>query len=67
MRIASRFGLAPVDIAVDLKRIMEHVHSVIAEIYSHTTPESLQNQGIHVFLGEPHFIDAHTISIGNQN
>ncbi|GAI39558.1 unnamed protein product, partial [marine sediment metagenome] len=66
MRTASRFGLAPVDSAVDLKPVMEHVRSVIAEIYSHTTPETLRDQGIHVFLGEPHFIDAHTISIGDQ-
>jgi pyruvate/2-oxoglutarate dehydrogenase complex dihydrolipoamide dehydrogenase (E3) component len=67
MRTADRFGLGPVDTMIDLKPIMEHVHSVIAEIYSHTTPESLRNQGIEVFLGEPRFIDAHTISIGDQN
>jgi len=66
MRTASRFGLAPVDTAVDLKPVMEHVRSVIAEVYSHTTPETLRNQGINVFLGEPHFIDAHTISVGDQ-
>ena len=54
MRTASRFGLAPVDTAVDLKPVMEHVRSVIAEIYSHTTPETLRSQGLHVFLGEPH-------------
>lgn len=66
MRTANRFGLAPVDTAVDLKPVMNHVRSVIAEIYSHTTPEALRNQGIHVFLGEPHFVDAHTISIGEQ-
>ena len=63
MRTADRFGLAPVDATVDLKQVMEHVRSVISEIYSHTTPESLRNQGMDVFLGEPHFIDAHTISV----
>ena len=66
MHTASRFGLAPVDTAVDLKPVMEHIRSIIAEIYSHTTPEVLRDQGIHVFLGEPHFTDAHTISIGAQ-
>ncbi len=66
MRTANRFGLAPVDTAVDLKPVMEHVRSVIAEIYSYTTPETLRNQGMHVFLGEPHFINTHTISIGDQ-
>ena len=66
MRTAGRFGLTPVETAVDLKPVMEHVRSVIAEIYSHTTPEALRNQGIDVYLGEPHFIDAHTISIGEQ-
>ncbi len=66
MRTASRFGLAPVEAAVDLKLVMDHVRSVIAKIYSYTTPETLRKQGIHVFLGEPHFVDAHTISIGDQ-
>jgi pyruvate/2-oxoglutarate dehydrogenase complex dihydrolipoamide dehydrogenase (E3) component len=66
MRTADRFGLPTMDAAVDLKPVMEHVHSVIAEIYSHTTPESLRDLGIDVFLGEPHFIDAHTISIGDK-
>jgi pyruvate/2-oxoglutarate dehydrogenase complex dihydrolipoamide dehydrogenase (E3) component len=66
MRTADRFGLPAMDAAVDLKPVMEHVHSVIVEIYSHTTPESLRDLGIDVFLGEPHFIDAHTISIGDK-
>jgi pyruvate/2-oxoglutarate dehydrogenase complex dihydrolipoamide dehydrogenase (E3) component len=66
MRTANRFGLTPVDTTVDLIPVMEHVGNVIAEIYSHTTPEALQNQGIDVFLGEPHFIDPHTISINDQ-
>jgi len=63
MRTADSFGLPTMDAAVDLKPVMDHVRSVIAEIYSHTTPENLRNQGMDVFLGEPHFIDAHTISI----
>jgi len=66
MRTANRFGLAAVDSAVDLKPVMEHVRSVIAEIYSNETPETLRKQGTHVFIGEPHFIDSHTISIGDQ-
>ncbi|MFC2031972.1 FAD-dependent oxidoreductase [Chloroflexota bacterium] len=66
MRTANRFGLVPVDNTVDLKPVMEHVHGVITEIYSNTTPDALRNQGMHVFLGEPRFTDAHTISIGDQ-
>jgi pyruvate/2-oxoglutarate dehydrogenase complex dihydrolipoamide dehydrogenase (E3) component len=66
MRTANRFGLTPVDTTVDLKPVMEHIRTVIAEIYSHTTPETLHDQGIDVFMGEPHFIDPHTISIGDQ-
>lgn len=66
MRTANRFGLEPVDTRVNLKSVMEHVRRVVAEIYSYTTPEVLQDQGIHVFLGEPHFVDAHTISIGDH-
>ena len=66
MRNANRFGLEPVDTAVDLQPVMEHVRAVVAEIYGHTTPEALRNQGMNVFLGEPHFSDPHTIAIGDQ-
>jgi pyruvate/2-oxoglutarate dehydrogenase complex dihydrolipoamide dehydrogenase (E3) component len=66
MRTADRFGLTPVDTKIDLKPVMEHVHNVVAEIYNHATPETLRNQGIDVFLGETHFVDAHTISVGDQ-
>jgi len=66
MRTADRFGLPTVEATVDLKIVMDHVRSVIAEIYSHTTPESLRNQGMDVFLGEPRFINTHTISVGDR-
>jgi pyruvate/2-oxoglutarate dehydrogenase complex dihydrolipoamide dehydrogenase (E3) component len=64
MRTADRYGLSPTDPAVDLKSVMGHVLSVIEEIYHYTTPEELRRHGTDVFLGEPRFLDSHTLSVG---
>ena len=66
MRTADRYGLPPVDPAVDLKSVMSHVHSVIEEIYEPTAPEALRHKGMDVFLGEPQFLDSHTLAIGEM-
>ncbi len=64
MRTADRYGLPPVDPAVDLKSVMSRVHSVIEEIYQPTAPEELRRKGMDVFLGEPRFLGSHTLAIG---
>jgi pyruvate/2-oxoglutarate dehydrogenase complex dihydrolipoamide dehydrogenase (E3) component len=64
MRTAGRFGLVPLKPEVDLKRVMDHVREVIAEIYEEESPEALHADGIDVFIGEGRFIDPHTLSVG---
>ena len=64
MRTADRYGLMSTEPVVDLKAVMNHVRSVIEEIYQPTAPEELRHKGMEVFLGRPRFIDSHTISIG---
>jgi pyruvate/2-oxoglutarate dehydrogenase complex dihydrolipoamide dehydrogenase (E3) component len=54
------------DFKVDTKKIMNDVNSVIAEVYSHETPEILENQGINFLHGEAKFTDASTVKVGEN-
>ena len=64
MRTADHYGLMPAEPMVDLKSVMNHVRSVIDEIYQPTAPDELRQKGMEVFLGEPSFLDSHTLTIG---
>ncbi|HSR35398.1 MAG TPA: FAD-dependent oxidoreductase, partial [Anaerolineae bacterium] len=64
MRTADRYGLPTVEPAVDLKTVMDHVRSVVGEIYQEETPEALRADGIDVYLGEVRFLDPHTLIAG---
>ncbi|MGD9099525.1 MAG: FAD-dependent oxidoreductase [Anaerolineae bacterium] len=64
MRSAGRYGLTPVEPAVDLKAVMAHVRKVVAGVYAHETPAALRADGIDVFMGAARFLDAHTLVAG---
>ncbi|MCH7606056.1 MAG: FAD-dependent oxidoreductase [Chloroflexi bacterium] len=66
MRQAQRYGLPPRDPLVDLKAVMEHVKSVVSEVYQAESPEKLQENGIDVFLAPARFLDPHTIETGDS-
>ncbi len=66
MRSADHYGLLPTEPVVDLKSVMNHVRSVIDEIYQPTAPQELRDKGIEVFLGAPRFLDSHTLRIGEK-
>lgn len=66
MRTADRFGLPPIETAINLSKVMNHVQDVIQEVYAEETPERLQKQGIEVLLGNPTFVDSKRISIDGQ-
>jgi pyruvate/2-oxoglutarate dehydrogenase complex dihydrolipoamide dehydrogenase (E3) component len=63
IRTADRYGLAPSEPEIDLKKVMTHVQAVIDEIYKHETPEVLRAKGIDVFIGSPRFLDSHTLLV----
>lgn len=65
MRTADRYGLPAVEPAIDLRTIMDHVRSVVGEIYQEETPEALRADGIDVYLGEVRFVDPHTLVAGD--
>ena len=66
MRTADRYGLVPAEPAVDLGAVMNHVRSVVDEIYQEESPQALRADGIDVYLGGARFLDAHTLSAGEH-
>ncbi len=64
MRFANHYGLTPSAVVVDMKSVMAHVQSVVAQVYHHESPEVLRANGIDVLLGKVHFSDPHTLVVG---
>ena len=65
MRTADRYGLRATEPVVDLKRVMDHVRTVIAQVYEAEAPEALQAEGIGVFLGPARFNDPFTLTVAD--
>ena len=65
MRHADRYGLGPVNPAVDLKAVMAKVKLVVEQVYRAESPEVLRAQGIDVFLSPAQFLDPHTVDLGD--
>ena len=66
MRTADRYGLVPAEPAVDLGAVMDHVRSVVDEIYQEESPQALRADGIDVYLGGARFLDPHTLAAGKD-
>jgi pyruvate/2-oxoglutarate dehydrogenase complex dihydrolipoamide dehydrogenase (E3) component len=66
MRTADRYGLPPVEPAVDLKAVMAHVRAVVGEVYEEESPEALRADGIDVLIGGARFLDPHTLAVGEN-
>lgn len=52
-------------VQVEMAQVRAYVQSVIQHIYTHETPETLQAEGIDVYLGGAQFEDPHTIRVGD--
>jgi pyruvate/2-oxoglutarate dehydrogenase complex dihydrolipoamide dehydrogenase (E3) component len=61
-----RYGLTPIEPSVDLKSVMAHVRSVIADVSQHESPEALRAEGIDVFLNTARFLDPHALAVGDS-
>ncbi len=67
VRRAGDFGLPSLDLpAVELGRVMDRVHSVIATIQKHDSPERFAGLGVDVRFGQARFVDAHTVELDGQ-
>jgi pyruvate/2-oxoglutarate dehydrogenase complex dihydrolipoamide dehydrogenase (E3) component len=65
VRTAGRYGLSASEPRVDFREAMGRVHDIIEEIYAEETPDVLRDTGMDVFLGEAHFVDPHTLAVGD--
>lgn len=58
-RNISKYGLSSNEISIDTSNVLNHVRSVVNEIYSHETPEIFEKAGVNIIEG--------TASFKNQN
>lgn len=65
-RRAEKFGIRTSGPVADMARVRDYVRETIHEIYQSHTPEALRAKGIDVVLGPGRFVDANTISTGDQ-
>jgi len=62
----SRLGVLKSEVAaVHGERVMDAIHQAREQIYATQTPEVLGALGIATFFGEPRFLDAHRIQVGD--
>jgi len=54
------------DCKLNTEKVMEHVRSVIQNVYQSERPEVFEELGINVLLGAAEFIDNHQISVGGE-
>lgn len=55
------------DIVINADNVMRHVRSVIEKVYDSHQPWMFKELGIDVLLGNPHFIDNHTIELEGRS
>jgi pyruvate/2-oxoglutarate dehydrogenase complex dihydrolipoamide dehydrogenase (E3) component len=67
LRTASTFGIQSQPLIVDMVQVREYLRSTIRQIYQGTTPEALQQKGMHILLGPVSFVDPHTLTVGDQH
>src|SRR6476659_9014088 len=66
MRHAADYGLRASGIAVDFPAVLERKDAIIAEIAKGENAEVFRKIGIEVITGRAHFLDAHTLQIGER-
>lgn len=64
MREADRFGIGAVEPAVDMARVRDHVHGVIAAIAPNDSAERFTKLGVRVIAAEARFVDPRTVVAG---
>jgi pyruvate/2-oxoglutarate dehydrogenase complex dihydrolipoamide dehydrogenase (E3) component len=66
MRSAAPFGIAPVEPAVDMKAVHDHVHAVIAAIAPNDSVERFTGLGVRVITAAGRFVDRGTVAAGEH-
>lgn len=66
LRTADEVGLDPVEPTIDLARIMDRVHDVIATIEPHDSPERLRREGVEVVEARARFVAPGVVDVGGR-
>lgn len=66
MRDAGRFGIAPVEPAVDFAAVMDHVADVVAGIAPHDSQERFEGLGVRVIRGMARFVGPRAVAVNGE-
>ncbi|MDP2681493.1 MAG: dihydrolipoyl dehydrogenase [Deltaproteobacteria bacterium] len=67
MRRATEFGLNPVTVDFEFKKIMEHMREVQKKVGEHDDPKRFEKMGIKLFFGKGGFKDTRTFEVNGTN
>lgn len=59
----TKYGLNSNTLTIDTSNVLNHVRGVVAEIYSHETPEIFEEAGVHIIEGSASFVSNHEIEV----
>ena len=62
----SKYGLSANELSVDTSNVLSHVRSVVAEIYSHETPEIFEKAGVNIIEGCATFKSSNEIMVNDK-
>jgi len=66
MRDAASFGIEAVEPNIDMAKVHEHVHAVIAGIEPNDSAERFTGLGVNVIQAAAEFVDEHTVKAGDN-
>ncbi len=66
MQKAEKYGLNPVKVNFEFKKIMDHMRSVQQTIGKNDDPERFRKMGVELFFGSGSFIDANTFEVNGN-
>lgn len=67
MRRSTEFGLNPVKVDFEFRKIMDHMREVQKKVGEHDDPKRFEKMGIKLFFGKGGFKDTHTFEVNGTN
>ncbi|GAC1419688.1 MAG: FAD-dependent oxidoreductase [Acidobacteriaceae bacterium] len=65
-RTGAAYGVHSSQPTIDMPQVRDYLRGAIEHIYAPTTPDALRAKGMQIALGPVSFLDAHTLSAGEQ-
>lgn len=67
MKRAEEFGINPVKVDFEFKKIMDHMRDIQARVGEHDAPERFERMGVKLFFGQGEFKDNHTFRVNGTD